>query len=914
MSQAPNRALPRGIVFSDDEMPLAVQTRVSDRELSSSNGTTGFGPSSSLIRIPLKVNGFIDTQLSFLKFTFRLTVPDTDAAIGVNCPNKDVVFDGEGCWSLFRRMQVLGSDDSTIEDIENYNLLYTLLVKISAPTVFHQVATQALAGAPGMTTCPIPAISSGGDMATPYNPCGRHSQTKDLTFAVASNDWRSAGQTDDITGPANPIIGPLFEVHPDVGVWDTDEYDLAYNVDETWDPTHACSLEAAGPEQWFGYFAGLGTTGQYHGLNNQYQAFRYSGASANSGVEFDTAFGNGIGNDRETIAASQGVCGVFKNHIGYTQGFKPLRCFNRGAIGVGGVTPYNPQSSVSVVSTSKTIADTPVAGETVVNSRSNPLSMPSWVGANHSRVVAAMGTVVNNLADGTAQRIGNYVWKRTVTGDEQDARKEVMTRTQPFHQWQNSVTTDYDSGAELSYNDWFAFQHTNVRQHNNQMMMSDGMCTPAPLISYVGSDGVGGSSAVVIRYDKAKTKGNQNLAGRLLLGHAPSNILFNDKVENREGSGTIENKNKARPQVIERVFMMPLVSGLLNSPKYLPALLLSGNGAVLQLHCATNKFEPFRIIPDQPTRLEEPASAGFKLMSYEIDNPVYRAHVLTFNDDVQSSFAETAARGGIAWRGQSWRSHTTNMRTNDASVNLTFTERVSSLKGMMAAFRPQPYVDGDHRMLQINTLASYRCGINSYQWMIGSVSYPDQWVDVHPFDYQCEFPSYPFPRTDIHNKDTGMINCVDAGDHYDNAPEKLRQNTCVGYSEVLKLFGKLTNVNSQHNYKIEDYERECRIAGKKGTPLGASEELKNYAFEPDFSPYDCEFQKGVFVVALATETLLQDSGIIQSGVNTASGALSIELRLKRTTSAANATINVTLFTLFDQSYAITPQGTLAVNS
>jgi hypothetical protein len=918
-------------------MPLGVPGRQAERELVSNNGTTGFTPSNNIIRIPLNVNSMIDTQLSFLKFEFTLTLPDDSSAQGLNCPNKDVVFEG-GCWSIFDRCQVLGSDGSTIEDMQNYNLLYNMLMKCSTSLVWSQVMMQALAGAPGMATNPVPAVGHGADMAVPFNPRGRHSQTKSLTLSLtgigapAKIHWNydPAAASSVFDNPKAPLIGPLVDLA--VSGYTADDQATPLGAIEArttlsnFKPKYECSIESAGPEQWFGYFAGLGVGGMQNALENSYEAYQ-TGFVTND--DQGTPF-----YDAGTVATLTGSAHEAAPFIAATK-FKPSRCFNRGAIGVSGVqgaTPaYNNKLTDSISAYTYGQRDAVTAGNCNYNSRSNPLSIPSWAGSNHNRVLKAMGTTVTS-ATHNASLVNKIISINSTEARQAKARKGVMARHLPAHSW-GAVTdaaddhkypkfdgsddpSEYDATAELAYNDWFAFQHTSVRACGPQQLISDGTSNPCPLISYVGSDGQGSKTDLVIRYDKAKTKGCQNLSDRLLLGHAPSNILFDETVENRNYNTTFDSVNAARAQTIKRTFMMPLLSGLLNNPKYLPAQFISGGGIMLVMHLSTNAFVPLRIVADQPTRLEEPCTSGFNHLSWKVDNPVYRAHTLNFEDTLNANFAQAIKNGGILWNGQSWRAHNTNFSTTTSGVTLDITERVTSLKAIFACFRPQAYTDGNARLLQVNSLSSYRCGIKEYQWRLGAVNYPDQAVPVEPFDYASQYPAYPFPKTDIHNATSGGLQAVDFGDHYDNKTEALAQNTCVGYFELMKAFGKISNVNAQFNFLIEDYERECKIAGKQGNIYygSTSKMASNWALESSFSPYDCEFQGGMFVVALATEAYQQDIGVIQSGVNTAANAINIQLVLKKTEAATSATVNVTIFTLFDQVYALTPQGTLAVTS
>lgn len=908
MTTASVRAQPRGLTFSEASQPLAVPARRAVRELAATNGSK-FGKSNYIIRIPLNVRAFIDTAYSFLMFEHTVTLPNDDTATGANCPNKDLVFDGGSCAALFSRMQILGSDNSTIEDVNDYALLMSCILKCATPLVFQQAFMQAVAGAPGLATNPIPAISNGGDTAVPFNPNGRHATVKAETdYANTGSDFFNSATV--FTSPANMITGPLADLAITYATVSTNHNAKVHFRSGFYNPA-ACSIESAGPEQWLAYQAGLGMSRSANPRNNVYQAYTvisddnvWESSDSNPLKSFST--GSTLDDDSKKVIAALTLASSLNTG-------KPKRCCNRGAVGISGIQLADQLGDYTVLNDPPTLVSrAAISGTSNLNSRSNPLSSPSWAGCNHARVIGAMGVAAKPTPKtGTA---GNntsslYEWIDMGTLAEQETnRKYNLSRKTELHTWDPDFM---DATAEMAYNDWFAYQHTAIKQCGPALLISDGTSNPCPLISYVGRDSSSSSSPLVIRYDKARTKGCQNLSDRVLLGHAPSQILFNQLREDDDLISNPASTDKAVAQCIKRTYMLPLLSGLLNNPKYFPAQFISGGGVVIQLHLQRSPFSIYKVIPDQPTPLEQPCTNGFKELDYEVTNPRYRCTVVNFEEDLNETFAQVIRRGGLVWSGQSWRSHSNNFQTTEQNVTLSFTERLTSVKGMFATFRPQPYVDGDHRMIQVNTNASYRCGIKQYRWKIGSMFYPDTFVDVQTFDWDKKYPGYPFPRTDVGaaNSQGGMM-AVDFGDHYDNQQEGLTENCVVGYTEILSLFGKLANVNAQHNYLIEDYQRECKIAGKQGTPHWSTTELNTWGFEDNFSPYDCEFQKGMFLVGICCETFPQDSGVIQSGINTAASALNIDLYLTRTNITAKQVVNVNLFVLFDQAYSITPQGTL----
>lgn len=921
-----SRATPRGLFFSDDALPLGVPARTYRRELNSDNGTTGFGPSNNQIRIPLNVAAFIDTQLSYLMFDFQLTLPDTSAAIGKNCPNKDVVFEG-GCWAVFNRMQVLGPDASVIEDMQYYNRLYNMLVKCQTGPQFSQTILQAIAGAPGHTTNPVSVVSHGGDLAVPFNPRGRHSQTKSLLGVTKDDAGKDLTSANFINPTGISDLGPLAEYRYTLNAANQAQTTITPQAFAAkTDRLNACSIESAGVEQWGAWWAGLGTSSwAKNPLQNTWQGYITHNWTLGTGHAFLAELDGTnkqvqVGTAEADIGNALGATGLVSGNV------PPARACNRTAVGISGFqtgltgTAYS--NPIKALDDNTELTDKFVAGADNLNSRANPLSMPTWTGSNHQRVVGAMGNMAYGGTSATKSGwnqafAGKWSVDSQTAAAQKESRRRILLRLDPLNDWVGTDGQGYDDAAELSYNDWFVFQHTTIRPHGPVQLTSDGTATPAPLVSYVGSDGTSlGSTKVIIRWDKAKTKGCQNLAGRLLLGHAPSAILFDEAKESRGQTGGNGDSDLARPQIIKHTFLMPLISGILNNSKYFPAQFVSGGGLVLQLHLESNQYLPFRLVADQPTRLEEAATSGFRHMSYQIDHPKYLAHCINFEDAFNKQFVAAVSAGGIIWKGQTFRAHPTTFNCNTEVVNVEVTERVTSLKGIIATFVPQIYLTGDHRILQSNSLSSYRVGINEYRYRIGAVPVPSDHIKVRPFDHSTKYPGYPFPRTDVaRGASSGALYPVDFGDHYDNKSEGLTENIAEAYLQALLVFNKLSNINSLTNLLREDFERECRLISKSGVKYGTSATSVNaFDYESDFSPYDCEFQGGMFLAALNTETFIQDSGVIASGINTAANALNITLELKRKNFEANKTIQAIVYTLFDQTYSLTPQGTLVATT
>lgn len=934
------RATPSGITYSNNAYPVAVKARTKTMKVYPSNGNSGFGPNNPMIRIPLNIDGFLDTRHSFLQFECQVTFPSDSR--GPKCPNKDVVLEG-GASSLIERLVVRGSDNSTIEDIQHYNLLANCLYKTQTGPNFSQTVMQALAGMAGKATNPIPAVTDGGDYAKPFNPSGRHAIVKALTTTPSAAAPFLATE-----GLNWPSLGPLWEFScgAETGSSTVAASATIYPIIKTADHNEqvSCSIEAAGPEQFLAWQAGLGTRTVENGaVSNIYQAWylgeqndhvdllnsRSATASLKTPLEtVDTE--RSIGYD-DTSAATLAVGLLSFSASTMTMAalnskVKPDRCFNRQGAGIGSTqisTSRYAQGSDALTSYLTREASPGASG---YNSRANPLSAPSFCGTNHRRCVAGMGATVTAAGqnfptgyDANAQLYGQLGQANNVAANKV-TQKNIQARVVPAHDFMEPASTagHYDSTAELAYNDWFAFQHTTCRAVGQTLMTSDGSCTPAPLISYVGSDGVTTSNTdMVIRWDKAKTKGCQNLKGRMVLGHARSSHLFDTAVESLDTTVTaasVDSQHQAVAQTINQTFMIPLISGLLCNDMYLPLQFISGGGLVLEVHFATNAYVPFKIIPDQPTPLEEPMSAGFNGMSYVINNPVYHAQVVNFDSEMNERYAQLVQSGGVAWNGQTFRAHQSEFLTSNASEKLTISERVQCLKSLFTLFRPQCYFSGGYKILQVNSLSSYRCGVTGYQWTLGSNKIPQTKVPIRPMDYDSKYPGYPFPRTDLHNGETsGGFNAVDFGDHYDNASESLAVNTAEAYMETLKAFNLMSNMNLNTSLLIEDFERECKIATKQGTDPITATAITNWGFETLPSPWDCEFQGGMFVLGLNTETFIQDSGRIQSGYNTAATAMNISLDLDRKANNVGAACSAIHFAWVDQAYTITPDGMLVAN-
>ncbi len=925
------RATPSGITYSNTSYPLAVKARTKTMKIFPTNGNTGFGPSNPMIRIPLNIDGFLDTRNSYLEFDLQVVFP-LDSR-GPKCPNKDVVLEN-GAMSIFERLVLRGSDNSTIEDIQHYNVLANCLIKTQTGPNFSQTVLQAIAGTAGKATHPVPAVTDGGDYAKPFNPVGRHAAVKALTTASPGGDAFAL-----TVGLNWPSLGPLWEYAS--GAADAAAASQVFPIirSAVANEQVMCSIEAAGPEQMLAWQAGLGTRNVQSGISSElYQAWYLGDQTGHAdllapftGTPAKTINTKITQNLTDTTVTTlrddlNALIPSLMQMDALNSKIKPDRCFNRQGAGIGSVQIATSRYAESTTNPTNYLTRSATAGAAGYNSRANPLSAPSFCGTNHYRCVAAMGATVTSAGQNSPANYKANAQLYASVNDQiqnettnQQTHKRVQARITPVHSFLSASGSDghYDATAEMAYNDWFVFQHTMRRSVGQTLMTSDGTVTPAPLISYMGTDGVNKGTATVIRWDKAKTKGCQNLKGRMVLGHARSSHLFDQTQESFDASVTAaveKDVNQSVAQCPKYRFMVPLISGLLCNDMYLPCQFLSGGGLVLELHLATNPYVPFKIVPDQPTPLEEPMSEGFNGMTYTVSNPAYHAQVINFDEDMNERYAKLLQSGGVAWNGQTFRAHQNEFLTGGMVQKLTISERVQSLKTIFTIFRPQIYFSSNYRCLQVNSLSSYRCGITAYQWVLGSNRIPQTMVQVQTFDSNVKYPGYPFPRTDINRgADTGGFNAVDFGDHYDNENEGLVVNTAEAYIETLKAFNLTSNMNLTTSLLIEDYERECKIASKGGTDPITGAACLNWDFQANPSPWDCEFQGGMFMVALNTETFIQDSGRIQSGFNTAATAMTIALDLQRVMSASNVACSALHFCWVDQAYTITPDGMLVAN-
>tara|TARA_Y100001937_G_scaffold128649_3_gene206489 strand:+ start:1011 stop:2393 length:1383 start_codon:yes stop_codon:yes gene_type:complete len=127
------RVLPKTLDYTD-VLPLAVESKSRRRTFFPNNGDTFASNGANIIRIDLSADALLDTQHSYLVFTFR------QENIAQTCG-----FDYAGGHSFIRRLRIEQSG-TVLEDIQNYNKLMGAIVLPCQSTSEHKKTRTLLEG------------------------------------------------------------------------------------------------------------------------------------------------------------------------------------------------------------------------------------------------------------------------------------------------------------------------------------------------------------------------------------------------------------------------------------------------------------------------------------------------------------------------------------------------------------------------------------------------------------------------------------------------------------------------------------------------------------------------------------------------------------------------------------------------
>ena len=118
------RVLPKTLDYTD-VLPLAVESKSRRRTFFPTNGATFQSDAANIIRIDLSADALLDTQHSYLVFTFT-------QGNGQTCG-----FDYAGGHAFIKRLRIEQSG-TVLEDIQNYNVLMGAIVLPCQSTAEHK--------------------------------------------------------------------------------------------------------------------------------------------------------------------------------------------------------------------------------------------------------------------------------------------------------------------------------------------------------------------------------------------------------------------------------------------------------------------------------------------------------------------------------------------------------------------------------------------------------------------------------------------------------------------------------------------------------------------------------------------------------------------------------------------------------
>lgn len=1004
MIEVDNMSLPTGLKYDQASIPRLAPM---GRQLQFSRPTQSgpYGPKNRTVYIPLNAQGWIDT--STIRLFMKVNVKFADNAIGLNCPNKNLVWDGAGINSLISEISVINTDQSVIQTVQHYNRITAFLIGMQTGSTWLQVHGQQM-GLPTNVINPSALVGEGGDHHYPTTTRprahrflnlggkgvpitnGNFYQTATATNATATEQLNVAPENfapcslyncfpagtavDNVALPGIAIAQPdllsiqsISSMHMDEFL--TIQHGLA-NIyinqpgrnrmqDVVWwgstQSRAGALLAGAAPVDVDKVL--LDTT-MFHGRPPMTNLRLGIGCM---GLEFTSS----------TASVDPATTQFFtSNELADQSGDMDAVILALNGRWQTYATNYQLQDNAwktwdHYVDRRETYPQETLR-TTFEHNKSNPWSASRWSGFDNLFVLlnTIPGSLLGELtARKTVAAEGGWSQALTVDGDGQSVTAAAAgNRTIATFTKLNTITTRLGPGvkidngplygvgiatvgkpaarsddpafnrlntstygiAEYCPQDVLTYQTSNIASGVFTMMLSDGVSTPAPIISYVGYDGVGKTKMTKISYDKAKTKGNQCLQGYVALGHKGSNQLFNGlrEVNVRLSNNQYVNaRDLAVPQVITRTYYTPIIGiGLFNQGKWLPARWTAGAGVQLKIVLESNPYACFKTIQNAPTRETERAR-GFEGMTYEITDMGLRYYVNLGDDQMNMDYASTVVKGEVRFQGKEVDCYVTQFQSNSPSVELLWQQvRKTNLCGMFVLFYSSQNVAENVTTIQCFTSGSHPYGIYEYQWRIGNTLVPVNPVNIMPFDFKCQNRGYPNPRTDLLREAEyriGGLTPNDFGDHADNASEGLTEDLCEFNQQISEFWNMgnnrdpITHFGVSNSHIVEDK----RFTKFNGQIPGSNWFLTQNSFEQETCFVDDDKIRGMFHIPVNVETNPAETNRYLSGLFTSVGNVDIYLRLKRTVNAGPAqTITAVLVTMSTSASALDGTGSYVFQS
>ncbi len=193
------RVNPSGVTYSSGAIPLATPAKSSIRKFYPSNGRTFKYDGVNIVQLPLAAEGqFLDAAShSFLKF---------DMVFKSNTKGQEMRMGGGGAHCWIDRMRILSATGQQLEDIQDYNVLHSMLTDLTCSP--DHIST-VLATRSGASARLIGRVSHGGSVVAKGS--NESSKQAYVSVDVSENKVTFGGDSGYAHVPSKADIGRVLE-------------------------------------------------------------------------------------------------------------------------------------------------------------------------------------------------------------------------------------------------------------------------------------------------------------------------------------------------------------------------------------------------------------------------------------------------------------------------------------------------------------------------------------------------------------------------------------------------------------------------------------------------------------------------------------------------------------------------------
>ena len=187
-----------------------------------------------------------------------------------------------------------------------------------------------------------------------------------------------------------------------------------------------------------------------------------------------------------------------------------------------------------------------------------------------------------------------------------------------------------------------------------------------------------------------------------------------------EGVGDAKNEDHKRIRRSNnsgKIFVTRLLSGILQSGKYLPLHLMGA--LTIEIYMARNTEALL-------SSCKADGLAEYPAAKYEISDVFAECQFVKFSDDYEQSMLQHVQTNGLQIHFSSFDQHSRNLNSfSSGNVDVQFSQRSTSLKGCLSVFRDADAIN-DIRQ-EISFPAHH---VVQWQYRVGSTYYPSQPVEI----------------------------------------------------------------------------------------------------------------------------------------------------------------------------------------